>query len=164
MSTKNDTFDFQKKLDEIFTYSNEDEKIQFEEKVINYELAELIKELMKLNKIKTKKELADKMGVSPAYLSKVFRSDKYFNVNFLAKAQRVFDTTFVFSAKALTTVKAEVYPSEGTLDFPNYNLFIEEEIKAHLKDYSEELESNDEAKVLPLYPRMDKPEKLKYGN
>jgi transcriptional regulator with XRE-family HTH domain len=90
----------EKKNRDIFDY-DEQEKFRIEEMFLNDSVVQVIKELMKLNNIKTKKELAEKTGVSPAYISKVFRSDKNFNVGFLVKIERVFNTTFTFSAKSL---------------------------------------------------------------
>lgn len=88
---------------------NDNEKIKVEEMFVNYRMMEVIKELMKANNIKTKSEFAKKMGVSSAYISKLFRSDKNFNVNFIVRAQRVFDTTFVFSVKSEQVKKDNEY-------------------------------------------------------
>ena len=97
--------DLEKKIESLFTFDDDSENLKFEEMVINSNFVQVVKDLMKANSIKSRAELAEKMGVSPAYISKVFSSDKMFNVTFIAKLQRVFDTTFTFSTKNLNEAK-----------------------------------------------------------
>lgn len=89
-----------KELDDIFNTTDEQD-LKFEEMVINSDMMHIIQELMILNGIKNKAELADKLGVSKPYITKLFSGDKSFNVTLLAKLQRIFKTKIVFSAKCL---------------------------------------------------------------
>ena len=95
----------------IFDFTDE-EKLEIEGNILNHRVVQVIKELMAMNDIKTKKDLAEKAGVSGAYISKVFRSDKNFNVPFLVKLQRVFNTTFTFSAKSIQENEMNIYINE----------------------------------------------------
>jgi len=83
-----------KALDGLFNNSNEEQDFQFEEMVINSDVMQVVADLMKKNNIKTKAELAEKLNVTKAYISKLFSSDKFFNVRLLAQLQRVFDVKF----------------------------------------------------------------------
>lgn len=128
----------EKKNKGIFDY-DEKEKFRVEEMFLNDGVVQVIKQLMKLNNIKTKKELAQKTGVSAAYISKVFRSDKNFNVAFLVKMERVFNTTFTFNAASLEktvvdsgTVSAT--PNKAFFDSIDNYAFMEEEIAAHIQE------------------------------
>lgn len=78
------------KLNNTFTL-NDDESLEFEKMVINSDAMKVIRQLMKDNNEMTRTELANKLGVTNAYLSKLFSSDKFFNVALLAKIQRVFN-------------------------------------------------------------------------
>lgn len=112
----------------LFDFNNE-ERIKIEEMFVNHKMMDVVKELMELNNIKTKAELASKMGVSRAYISKLFRSDKNFNVNFIVLAQRVFNTTFTFSAKSLQA-------SEGITRITSLRMEEKFIINQSLKDLS----------------------------
>lgn len=79
----------------------ETEKQQAQEIMLNHRISDVVKALMKMKGIKTKKEFSKAIGVSSAYVSKVLSSDKYFNVPFLVKLQNYFGTQFTFNAKSL---------------------------------------------------------------
>ena len=103
------------------------EKLEVQEMILNHRISEVIKELMKQSNIKTKQELGKKLGVSPAYISKVLMSDKYFNIPFLVKLQNFFGTTFEFNAKSIPAteeafkpLKAEVIINSTSKSF-HYN-------------------------------------------
>lgn len=81
-------------LNSIFDFDNDSEKLEFEERVLNSDVMAFISELMRKNNIKTKSELAKKLGVSKVYITKLFSGDKKFNVTLLAKLQRLFDMRF----------------------------------------------------------------------
>ena len=155
MTTKNNNRNnFEKELDEIFSTSNDEEKIRFEEMVINSNMIDVIKQLMKLNNIKTRKELAAKMGVSPAFITKMFRGDKNFNVNFLAKAQRVFKTSFEFNASTLIEHEQKLLIGVYE-DFEKEYSYIDEEImQLILEQESMEEIHNKEARVIYLFPQQ----------
>lgn len=79
--------------DLISNQSNEID-LQFSDMVINSDVMQVVAALMKKHNIKTRKELAQKLGVTQAYVSKLFSGDKYFNVRFLTHIQNLFDVSF----------------------------------------------------------------------
>ena len=82
-------------LDSLLDFDNEKQKIQFEELLINNEAIQVIQELMRNNlTVNTKAQLARKIGVTEAYISKLFSGKKYINVSLLAKIQRLFNMRF----------------------------------------------------------------------
>ncbi len=144
MNTNKEDFDVEKAFDELFDIGN-DEKIKFEEMVINSNMMEVIKSLMKSNGIKSKAALAEMTDVTPAYISKLFRNDKNFNVHFLAKLQRVFNTSFTFSAKNLsqnTSFEPLNIESKGVF---NVSLITDQNAGF-----------NDGAKIIPMYSSSNK--------
>ncbi len=87
---------------------SDDEKLEIEGQLLNDRIIQVIKALMVQKGIKTRKELAHLTGTSPAYISKVFRSEKNINIAFLVKIQRVFATTFTFNARSLEADKSDL--------------------------------------------------------
>ena len=96
-----------RELDSILSYDSDKQKLEFEEMVINADTMQVIQELMNNNdKIKTQSDLAKILGISEAMISKLFSGNKYFNVNFLAKIQRVFNMRFkIIDGKRIPTSK-----------------------------------------------------------
>jgi len=86
---------------------SDDEKLEIEGHLLNDRIIQVIKALMVQKGIKTRKALAQLTGTSPAYISKVFRSEKNINIAFLVKLQRVFNTTFTFNARSLEADKSD---------------------------------------------------------
>ena len=84
-------------MNHLFDLVDKEDDHKFEEMSINSDFMHLVFELMVEKEIKSKKELALKLGVSKAYIYKLFSSDKYFNVKLLRKLQEIFDTRFVFT-------------------------------------------------------------------
>jgi hypothetical protein len=81
-------------LDSIFDFEDDEEKFEFEERVLNSDVMAFVFELMIKNNIKNKATLAKQLNVSKAYITKMFSGDKKFNVNFLVKLQRLFNMRF----------------------------------------------------------------------
>ena len=101
-----------KELNDIFKTSD-NENLIFEEMVINSDMMHIINELMIQHNIKSKAELAEKLDVSKAYISKLYSGDKMFNVSLLAKLQRLFKTKFIFNAKSLQSISSEKDKTKG---------------------------------------------------
>lgn len=85
------------KIDSIFSdnikKSLNQEDFDFEERVINSDIVQLIRKLMKSGgRNWNQEDLADELDVSAAYISKLFSGDKKVNVNLIARLERVFDT------------------------------------------------------------------------
>ncbi len=75
----------------LFEFENEEEKLEHEADMLSLKTAIAIKELIDERGI-TKKELANLMGTSPAYVTQVLRGDKRINLLFLVKVNKALNT------------------------------------------------------------------------
>lgn len=91
-------------FNDIFELNDEESHV-FHKSIINSRLVEVVKELMKLNNVKTRRELADKIGKSSVYVTKLFRGEKYFNVEFLSLIEEAFNTSFQFTTDSIEKQK-----------------------------------------------------------
>ena len=68
-----------------------------------------------------RKELAALIGISPSYLTQLFRGNKIINLQTIAKFQKVFDLTF--EIKAVSNNAKEVFPPMNIDNIckPQYN-------------------------------------------
>ena len=147
MSTKKKIKKEKINLEEIFQFDNDQENLEFEEMVINSEFVKIVRDLMKKENM-TQEELAIKLDVTPAFISMLFSSDRQFNVNLLAKIQRVFGskikivTSDMVRKKGidvdLTSYIQPQFNQEGVVKFASYNATSESKL---LND----IESNEQA-------------------
>lgn len=88
--------------------STDKENFEFEEMVINADAMKVLRQLMKDNNDMTREQLAAKLNVTTAYISKLFSGKKYFNVTLLAKIQRIFKVRInVVTAEMIKQYKNE---------------------------------------------------------
>lgn len=80
-------------LNDVFSFSSDDEKIQFEAEMIHLNTMKSIERLMKAKNMQ-KKDLAKSLSISQSYITQLFTGDKLINFKMLAKIQRVFNITF----------------------------------------------------------------------
>lgn len=90
MSSKND-----KRWQKLLSFKNQNEKIEHEADMISLRMAVEIEKLIE-EKGLTKKEFAQKIGTSAAYVTQVLRGDKRINMKFLAQILQGFDVSFDF--------------------------------------------------------------------
>lgn len=133
---KNEVMDF----DSIFD-GDDSEDLKFEEMVINSDVMAVVKNLMKLNKITTNADLASKLNVTPAYISKLFSGDKKFNVTLLAKMQRIFNTRFEINAKSLIKKELIGHTVESTSRSTIYNQFTGTTLEVYVNPMYNNFES-----------------------
>ncbi|MBA3604224.1 MAG: helix-turn-helix transcriptional regulator [Parachlamydiaceae bacterium] len=100
------------KLDNLFNPIDEKEKLDFESMIINEHITDVIKALMKQNGIGSRSELALRLGVRPPHVTNLFRGTKRYNLTTLARLQRVFNTSFTFSAKSLSVNVNPIFESK----------------------------------------------------
>jgi len=77
-------------MKDIFTFENDDEKLQFEAEIIHLDIMNEIKILMDAKNIK-KADLAKKLKTSKGYITQLFSGDKLINLKTIAKIQQIFD-------------------------------------------------------------------------
>jgi len=74
---------------EILIPKTDEEKLEFEAQMIQLDFIARLEELMKLKGIHSRKELAEKLGTTPSFVSQLFSAEKLINLKHLAKLQRV---------------------------------------------------------------------------
>lgn len=81
-------------MKEIFSFENEEEKIQFEAETIHLDMMHEIRKLMKESDM-NKAELSKRLNTSKGYITQLFTGDRLINMKTLAKIQRIFNVKLV---------------------------------------------------------------------
>ena len=81
-------------MNNLIKATTKEEDLLFSDMVINSDVMQIIKILMKKKGIKNKAELAKELDVTKAYITKLFSGDKFFNVRLLTKFQNLFGVSF----------------------------------------------------------------------
>jgi ribosome-binding protein aMBF1 (putative translation factor) len=96
MSTKSlikDYGDVQKAFDEVVEFSNVDDKIELESKMLMAQFLAIIQEEADRRQLK-RKELAEMIGTSASYITQLFRGHKLMNLVTIAKFQSALGLKF----------------------------------------------------------------------
>ncbi len=109
-------------MEEIFSFDNNDELIQFEAETIHLDLIHEIQKLMDAHTM-NKSDLAEKLNTSKGYITQLFTGDRLLNLKTLAKIQRIFDvklkTEFMSEDNFAFDRVAEKWPDyRNVIDFP----------------------------------------------
>ena len=89
----------QKDFEDIFAFTSEEEKIDFEAEKIHLDIMHKVSQLMdKFNMNKT--DLAKKLKVSNGYITQLFTANKILNLKTIAKIQQIFSIKFSFIIKS----------------------------------------------------------------
>jgi plasmid maintenance system antidote protein VapI len=99
-----------KNFENLFTFENEKEELDHEAHMIMFRFLSELEENHDNAKNLKKNELAAKLGVSPSYITQLFRGDKLMNLTMLAKIQKAFNITFEIRAR-----KNDQSPSSGNI-------------------------------------------------
>lgn len=94
----------QKKFEEIFSFKDDSERLQFEAEMIHLDIMHKIQLLMDEHSI-NKTELARRLNTSKGYITQLFTADKLINLKTLAKLQRIFQVKFDISHILLDQIK-----------------------------------------------------------
>lgn len=101
----------------LFSFDNEKEELDHEAHMIMFRFLSELEEFHDSAKNLKKNELASKLGVSPSYITQLFKGDKLLNFTMLAKIQKAFNITFEVRAKryealySVDNLKVETLPS-----------------------------------------------------
>jgi transcriptional regulator with XRE-family HTH domain len=146
MNTKsNDPQKIKEAFDQFFNSFTAEEKLESNARLIMFRFLDIIErrtEELGWNR----KQLAEKVGTSPSYITQLFRGDKLVNMLTLAKFQNALGLEFEIAEKKSYEETVEAYAPVGDgkgfwvyrpLEIPNYN--IHEDLP--------ELEENQPAKV-----------------
>ena len=102
MASKKTTQD---RFNKILSFKNDKEKINFEAEIISLDIMYETECLMKKKGGFNKSKLANELGVTKGYLTRLFTADKIINLKTLAKLQRIFNIKFKVTYEALSQRK-----------------------------------------------------------
>ena len=94
----------QKKFEEIFSFKDDSDRLQFEAEIIHLDIMHNIQCMMDNHNI-NKTELARRLNTSKGYITQLFTADKLLNLKTLAKLQRIFQVKFDLNYKSLKSLE-----------------------------------------------------------
>ena len=83
-----------KVIEGLLIPSSEKERLLLEAQIIQLDFISRLEELMRLKGIKSKKELAERLGTSPSFVTQLFSAEKLISLKLLAKLQKVLDVKY----------------------------------------------------------------------
>lgn len=138
MTTNKDTKKSKARDFSNLTDSSDQERFGFEKMVLNSDFVELVKEEMEKRSSMTQGELGELLEVSKPYISKLFSGQKFFNVEMLAKIQRIFNKRIRIVTADF--IKKEVALAKETV-IEKYELKIERLQDAQIKENESSLQN-----------------------
>jgi transcriptional regulator with XRE-family HTH domain len=113
MSTKlNKPDNLKEKFDALFNSIPEKDKLDIDAKVLMFRFLEIVEEERKQKNF-SRKDLAESMGVSPAFVSQLFNGDKLLNLVHLAKLQKALGIEFEIKNEAIREENFKDYIPKG---------------------------------------------------
>jgi len=110
-----DKYNVSEEFADLFVFSNEEEELEHEAYMIMFRFLSELEKLNSEDRPLKKKELAEKLGVSPSYITQLFNGNKLINFNTLAKIERAFNITF-----EIKTRQNESLYSAGDIPFESF--------------------------------------------
>jgi transcriptional regulator with XRE-family HTH domain len=110
-----DKYKVSEEFHDLFSFRDEHDEIEHEAFMLMFRF---LSELEKVNageKPLRKKEIAEKLGVSPSYITQIFNGSKLINLTTLAKIERLFNITFEIKARPDETLYSSGEVSEFRL-------------------------------------------------
>lgn len=98
MNTKLNTVEVNPEYADLFSFSDQKDKIEHKAQMISYRLLSEVERVCEQKKIK-KKELAERVGTSKSYITQLFRGAKHVNTQILAKFEDALDISFEIHVK-----------------------------------------------------------------
>lgn len=94
-----DKYNINKEFENLFSFKNEKEELEHEARMIMFRFLSELERINEKGNIIRKKELADKLRVSPSFITQLFNGNKLLNFTLLAKIQEAFNITFEIKAR-----------------------------------------------------------------
>lgn len=138
-----DKYNINKEFESLFAFKSKEEEFQHEAQMIMFRFLSEIEKINDTGNSLKKKELAEKLGVSPSYITQLYNGDKILNFTFLAKLQEAFDITFDIKAHSNKSIYSETnLPKETLLSFSpeSTGVWVYHNLKK--PDYSEGINQN----------------------
>jgi hypothetical protein len=96
MNTKSRNFKVAPEFEHLFSFSNDEEKLEHRAQMISYRILSEVEKFCDLHNMKMK-DLAKMIDTSPSYVTQLFRGNKQVNMNFMAKFEEVTQMLFDFT-------------------------------------------------------------------
>ena len=110
-----DKYNVSEEFADLFSFRNEEEELEHEAYMIMFRFLSELEKLDSEDRPLRKKELAEKLGVSPSYITQLFNGNKLINLITLAKIQRSYNITFEIKAR-----QNESMYSAGDIPFESF--------------------------------------------
>jgi transcriptional regulator with XRE-family HTH domain len=111
----NDKYNVSEEFADLYSFRNEEEEVGHEAYMIMFRFLSELEKLNSEGRKQKKKELAEKLGVSPSYITQLFNGNKLINLTALAKIERSFNITFEIKAR-----QNEALYSAGDIPFLSF--------------------------------------------
>jgi transcriptional regulator with XRE-family HTH domain len=98
MNTKLNNIVISPEFENLFSFKNEEEKVEHDAQMISYRILSEVEKLCDDKKIK-KKDLAEMVGTSKSYITQLFNGTKSINTYILARFENALDITFEIRTK-----------------------------------------------------------------
>lgn len=105
-----DKFD-KKVLIDILSFKDEKDRESFAAEIFQLEFLSIIEDEMDKNDI-SKKELADKLGVTASFITQLFKANKILNLKMLTKLINIFEIDYEFNPKSEFQERSELVFTE----------------------------------------------------
>ncbi len=104
------------KFSKLLSEVSEKEKLEDESQMLMFRFLSEVERIAEVQHIWSKKELAVRMGISPSYLTQLYRGNKKLNFETIARFQQVLNVVFTIKAVDVCMGMPEV-SHEHTTDF-----------------------------------------------
>jgi len=98
MNTKLNNAAINPEFESLFSFKNNEEKIEHNAQMISYRILSEVEKLCEEKNIK-KKDLADLVETSRSYITQLFRGTKHVNTQIMARFEEALNVTFDFRIK-----------------------------------------------------------------
>jgi hypothetical protein len=98
MTTKSSNHKIEPEFEDLFSFSNKQEKLEHRAQMISYRILSEVEKLCEEQNIKMK-DLAAMVDTSASYITQLFRGNKQVNTAFMAKCEEAFEMLFEFSIR-----------------------------------------------------------------
>jgi transcriptional regulator with XRE-family HTH domain len=101
MTTKLNHPEISAEYEDLFSFKNKEEELEHKAQMISYRILSEVEKVCEVKRI-NKKELAQKVGSSPSYITQLFRGGKHVNMDMMARFEDALDLCFEIKARSIT--------------------------------------------------------------
>jgi transcriptional regulator with XRE-family HTH domain len=128
---------------EIFDSLSGEDKLHNEALVLSARFLEIVQEALDEQNL-SRKDLAERMGVSPSYLTQLFRGNRLLNIKAVVQMERVLDIKFQVTRKmGSVQTKGIAFPEIA----PSFTMPMKQPTKQNISIAQEDVEKYDVKKL-----------------